>query len=606
MMKPNWIGLAAAASCSLLSAQTLSFERVDTYTTGIFNQGAAEIVAYDSTSRRLFIVNAAARGVEVLDISRPVSRGRTMVLTIPEGFGRSPNSVAVHNGIVAVAVEAAVKTDPGYALFFDSQGSFLSGVPVGAQPDMITFTPDGTKVLTANEGEPNDAYTVDPEGSVSVIDISRGVRQLTTADATIVHFREFNNQQLPSSIRVYGPRATVAQDLEPEYIAVSSDSRTAYVTLQENNAIAVLDIATKRFTRLMGLGFKDHSRPGAGIDASDRDDRINIANWPVFGMYQPDAIAVFESGGQRYLITANEGDGRGWTGFNEEERVGALNLDPSVFPNAAQLQRPENIGRLTVTKATGDSDGDGDFDFLYALGGRSFSIWKDDGTLVFDSGDALERLIAERFPTNFNSDAVGGFDTRSDNKGPEPEGLTTAEIDGRRYAFIALERMNGIVIYDITDPVAPKFVEYVHNQIFTGSAQAGTGGDHGPENVIFISAEDSPTGKPLMVTANEVSGSTTIYNVTLRRSLEARIVPSAVTTVSREIAVDGSSSTGDIVSYEWRVVGRSAAIISRDPLGRRISVQFAQGFGTYILELTVRDATGMSSTTRADLFYAGQ
>jgi DNA-binding beta-propeller fold protein YncE len=219
---------------------------------------------------------------------------------------------------------------------------------------MITFTPDGRKVLTADEGEPNDAYTIDPEGSVSIVDISGGVRDISAANVSTITFAAFNGQQLPASIRVYGPKATVAQYFEPEYVAVSIDSRTAYVTLQENNAIAVIDIDSKRVLRLMGLGFKDHSKQGAGIDASDRDDKIDIRSWPVYGMYQPDAIAVYETGGKRYLVTANEGDAQGWTGFNEEARVSALRLDSVAFPNAAELQRAENLGRLTVTSATGD------------------------------------------------------------------------------------------------------------------------------------------------------------------------------------------------------------------------------------------------------------
>jgi hypothetical protein len=601
------IGVAFSLIVCLVPAQAqeLKFEKVGSFLTGSFDQGAAEIAAYDPASKKLFVVNGSAKTVDVLDASRPASLNRVMAITIPEGFGNAPNSVAVRDGIVAVAVEASPKTDPGFALFFDTNGKFLKGVQVGAQPDMITFTPDGRRVLTADEGEPNDGYSVDPEGTVSIIDISGGVAQLAQSKVKTVMFTQFNSQPIDPRIRIFGPRATAAQDFEPEYIAVSGDSKTAYVTLQEANAIAVIDIDTAKVTRLVALGFKDHSKAGNGFDASDRDDKINIRTWPVRGMYQPDAIATFESGGKRYLITANEGDTRGWTGFNEEARVATLKLDPVAFPNATELQRNENLGRLTVSRATGDTDGDGDFDELHVFGGRSFTIWSEDGQVVFDSGDQLEKLMAERFPRYFNSDGGGGFDTRSDNKGPEPEGLYIATLRGRRYLFLGLERMSGTVIYDISDPLAPSFVDYAHNRVFTGNAAAGTGGDHGPEGLLVI-PEGIDNSDPILVVANEVSGSTTLYRITYTTPpLEAKVAPSEATSYATEVFLDASASRGNPIQYSWRSVGHQAAIVQRDGMGRSISVQFP-GYGEYIIELTVTDAAGQTSTTQAKLFYSGR
>jgi hypothetical protein len=586
-------------------AQELKFEKVGSFLTGSFDQGAAEIAAYDPASKKLFVVNGSAKTVDVLDASRPASLNRVMAITMPEGFGSAANSVAVRDGIVAVAVEASPKTDPGFALFFDTTGKFLKGVQVGAQPDMITFTPDGRRVLTADEGEPNDGYSADPEGTVSIIDVSGGVAELAQSKVKTVTFTQFNSQPVDPRIRILGPRATAAQDFEPEYIAVSGDSKTAYVTLQEANAVAVIDIDAAKVTRLIALGFKDHSKAGNGFDASDRDDKINIRTWPVRGMYQPDAIATFESGGKRYLVTANEGDTRGWTGFNEEARVATLKLDPVAFPNAAELQRNENLGRLTVSRATGDTDGDGDFDQLHVFGGRSFTIWSADGQVVFDSGDQLEKLMAERFPRYFNSDGGGGLDTRSDNKGPEPEGLYIATLRGRRYLFLGLERMSGTVIYDITDPLEPSFVNYAHNRVFTGNAAAGTGGDHGPEG-LFVIPEGIDNSDPILVVANEVSGSTTLYRINYTTPpLQAKVTPSEATSYATEVFLDASGSEGNPIQYTWRSVGRQAAMVQRDGMGRSISVQFA-GFGEYIIELTVTDAAGQTSTTQAKLFYSGR
>lgn len=252
-----------------------------------------------------------------------------------------------------------------------------------------------------------------------------------------------------------------------------------------------------------------------GLDASDSDGAINITNWPVLGMYQPDALASYEVKGETFIITANEGDGRDYDGFSEEAEVKDLVLDPTAFPNAAELQADETLGSLTVTTANGDTDGDGDFDKLYAFGGRSFSIWDTQGNLVYDSGDDFEQITAALLPENFNSDNTenNSFDSRSDNKGPEPEGVAIGAIDDHIYAFIGLERIGGVMVYDVTNPESPTFIEYVNNRNFEGDALAGTAGDLGPEGLTFIAAEDSPNGKPLLAVANEVSGTTTLFEI---------------------------------------------------------------------------------------------
>ncbi|NJL21156.1 MAG: cadherin-like domain-containing protein [Leptolyngbyaceae cyanobacterium SM1_3_5] len=324
-------------------------------------------------------------------------------------------------------------------------------------------------------------------------------------------FTAFNSQIAAlraSGVRITAPGATVAQDVEPESIAFSADGTQAYVTLQENNALAIVNIATATVTAVQPLGVKNHNLPGNGIDPSDRDGSINIRNVPVVGLYQPDAIASFTINGQTYLITANEGDSRDYTGFSEEVRVGAASyvLDPTTFPDAATLKQPANLGRLQVTSATGDTDGDGDFDRIEAFGSRSFSIWDSSGNQIFDSGDQLERITAARVPDLFNSDgsvASPSFDSRSDNKGPEPEGVVVGVVGDRTYGFIGLERTGDVIVYDLTNPASPQFVEYIN-----------TPEDVGPEGLTFISATDSPTGKPLLVTANEVSRTIAVFEFT--------------------------------------------------------------------------------------------
>lgn len=916
------------------------------YSTGL-GAGAAEIVSYDKASRRLFVINAAASSVDILSVRNPQSP--TLVKRLDLSALGSPNSVDVHDGVMAVAIQAPVKTDAGLVAFYTTDGQALGTVKAGALPDMLVFTPDGRNVLVANEGEPSGygGTNVDPEGSVSIVRVPQNKhewKKFGAANVRSVGFTQFNGQEAAlrvKGIRIYGPGASAAQDFEPEYIATSPDSRKAYVTLQENNAIAVVDVERAKVLQLLPLGFKDYratpavsasyewdnlpsigktaagqrmtlggfsglayegatrdgklkfithtdrgpnaeptgilrpfvlpqftprivrftldpvsgrfelteqiefrrpnGRPlsglpntalsadanqpyndeapvdlfgktlpldpqggdfeaivvaddgsfwlgdeyrpaiyhfdkrgvllqryvpigthaaagkpvptaglagefgiealpaviaqrrqnrgiealaeldgklyafvqspirnpaslanGAlnalrnvrvvefdpetlatrqflyemdnpipldatdtradkigdatstgsgeflvverdddnvpnielpsitkkvyaftlgtatdistvdtvypvlrngvtvnlsldqmtaaeltavgvrgiaktlhvdlaaagyasvqkveglailddgrlavindndfgvaqivvdnktglftrapgytpepvtlglidvpGLDASDRDTKINIRDWPLLGIYEPDAIASYQARGRTYLVTANEGDARDWPGFAEESRVSARALDATAFPNGATLKQAANLGRHTVTTTLGNDDADAEYERLFTLGGRSFSIWSSSGALVYDSGSQFERITGSADSAHFNaSNDNTNFDDRSDNKGPEPEGVAVGEIDGRTYAFIGLERVGGIMMYDVTDPTAPFFVDYLNNRDFA----AGTG-DAGPEGVHFIPAHESPNGQPIVAVANEISGTVTLYAV---------------------------------------------------------------------------------------------
>jgi len=496
------------------------------YPTGLFDEGAVEIAAYDAGTRRAFVTFAEQPRLEIIDVSDPAQPSLAAAIDLtPWGAAAHATSVAVHEGLVAAAVPQGVNdTGPGKVLFFDPYGVLLNQVTVGALPDMLTFTPNGAMVLTANEGQPTDDYTFDPEGSVSIIDLRGGVASLTDADVTTVGFTAFNSVPLDPSIRIFGPGATVAQDLEPEYLAVSHDSRTAWVTLQENNALAVVDLRSKTVTSLVGLGFKDHSVAGRGLDGGRDDRAIAIRQWPIRGIYQPDAIATFKSHGQTYLVTANEGDIREYAGLNapkptatgeESVEIEDITLDPIVFPNAATLQsRTTGIGRLKVTSFDGDTDGDGDYDELYSFGARSFSIWSSQGDLIFDSGDALEQIAASAFPVNFNASNTNNTrDDRSDDKGPEPEGVVVAQVFGRKYLFVMLERIGGVVVYELTNPAAPRFVQYINTRDFSAAPGTAAAGDLGAESARFIPAESSPNGRPILMVSNEVSGSLRLYQI---------------------------------------------------------------------------------------------
>lgn len=486
--------------------------------------GAAEITAYDVASRRLFVVNGANGTVDVLDLRNPAAPVKLGNIDVT-GLGVAVNSVAVHDGLVALAIESRPKTAAGFVAFYDAATLRpLSQVQVGAQPDMLTFTPDGLKVLTANEGEPNSygqADSVDPEGSISIVTVNRGgTPTVATAD-----FRAFNGQLetlRAQGVRIYGPGASVAQDLEPEYIALSENGATAYVTLQENNAIAVVDVATAKVQRIQALGWKDHSLAGMGLDPSDEDagnntnsgtPAVKIGQWPVRGLYLPDAIASYSVAGQTYLITANEGDARAdWPGFNEETRVRAhcdKGLDPTVFgASAAEFLFDSNLGRLRITSApNGGQNGknaQGQCNALHAFGARSFSIWNGNLQRVYDSGDELERRTQALSQGLFNaSNDNNTLDARSPSKGPEPEGVVVGRFGSKHFAFVGLERIGGVAVYDVTDPARPVFVDYQNTR-------AGAGGDLGPEGLLLIPASHSPNGKALLVVGNELSGTTAV------------------------------------------------------------------------------------------------
>ncbi|MEQ9234117.1 choice-of-anchor I family protein [Coleofasciculus sp. E2-BRE-01] len=510
------LGMVATPAAAI----NLKLEPIGSFSTGIFADSTAEQTAYDPITQRLFVTSSGQKQINILDISNPMEPSSLFDPIDVSEFG-SPNSVSYNNGRFAVSVTNEMPQNPGFVLFFDSEGNSLHDpVSVGSVPDSLTFTPDGTKIIVANEGELSDDYSdTDPEGSVSIIDLTDF--SVTTAN--------FNNVSLPSNVRLFGPNAdNPSQNLEPEFVTVSQDSTKAYVTLQENNAIAVVDIASGQVEKVIGLGFKDYSVPPNALDASDEDGAINIANYDnLFGMYQPDGIASYLVDGQTYLVTANEGDSRDFDFFSEEVRVGDLLLDPEAFPNAEELQKDENLGRLKVTNTLGDTDGDGDFDELYTFGGRSFSIFDTDGELIFDSGDAFEQITAEFLPELFNSDdELNLFDDRSDDKGPEPQAVTIAELFGRTIAFIGLERIGGIISYDITDPFNPFFLDYVNNRDFSvefnldeegdpdpTDEQLAAVGDLGLEGLLFIAANDSPNGNPLVVTANETSGTVSVFEV---------------------------------------------------------------------------------------------
>lgn len=529
------------------------------YTGDAATRLVAEIIAFHPASKSAFVTvdttaeKSSFRRVDLSSLGTTALENPTVASNLPPGVTVSVaahvndsaftaggvQSLDVSGNLLAIAVQAANKTDNGVVAFYslDANGAatFVKKVAVGSLPDGVAFSPDGKHLIVANEGELSATFKtdgIDPEGSISIIAVSNGV----PADAaTALDFKAFNvggarASELPAGVRLGRAGATVAQDLEPEFVTVAADSKTAYVSLQENNSIAVVDLDAKRITKIFALGYKDHGLARNKIAASDRYANGSssasahtviptLKSYPgLYGVYMPDGVAAYTVGGKTYVLTANEGDDRDdFLATPETARVATLSLDPTVFPNAAALQNNAELGRLTaLAKHTGgnfgDTDSDGDYDRVHIEGARSFSVFDpDSGTLVYDSGDDLERIVYNAIDDEANAanklkliqapQVLG----RLDNKGPEPEGVVIGQVRDATYAFIGLERSSAIAVYDITNPAAPRFVQVVRNTTDLDN------GDISPEGLKFVPAAQSPTGKALLLVGYELSGSMAVY-----------------------------------------------------------------------------------------------
>lgn len=627
----------------------LAVSPLASYETGVFDESAAEIVAYHAATKRLFSVDAQAAEVTVLDVADATAPRRAFALrltgvpaadgsVVPEGA--VANSVAVRpDGLGVVAVESHDKTEPGWLVVFDAagDGSALGAVRVGSLPDMVALTPDGRSAVVANEGEPADDFSVDPEGSVAVVALPATVTAPGQDAVRIADFHAWEapaaggTRALPDGVRVFGPDVAdasgslahrVSRNLEPEYVAVSGDSATAWVTLQEANAFAVVDLASATVTDLLPLGSVDHSQAGHGIDPSDRDGVATIRTVPVRGLYMPDGVASYEAGGQTYLVTANEGDAREWGDYVEGARVkdlGKKGLAPLCADNPAVGRTADSdLGRLNVTTASGLSADGSCYEQLYSFGTRSFSVWTADGERVFDSAEDFERITADALGDAFNTNHTETKgDGRSDDKGPEPENVTLGEVDGRTYAFVGLERAGGVMVYDVTDPRDVSFVTYVNardlgvsveDAIDDGADPAATlsaAGDLGPEGLTFIPAAGSPTGTALLAVANEVSGTTTLFTVD-----PAPTKAPGVARLSDDNSHDGVRGGSYTVTadlwwgqngttfrlYEDGELVATRHLVDRSPAAQRVAVTLdGRANGTYRYTCELENAAGVTA-----------
>lgn len=526
-------------------------------------EGAAEIVAYQASKKWIYAINSSGDEAVVniipadtFDTAALVKDNEGIVtatnlasaitLSLNENTPGDANSIAIdaNNQLLAVAMAATSVGEAGQIAFYNISGDtpvFIKNVTVGALPDMVAFSHDGAKVVVANEGEPNGDYSIDPEGTISIIDITNG----TIADnALSINFQDYNNKQAeleaqglvfanPTGRTINGNliNTTVAMDLEPEYVSISKDNKYAYVSIQENNGLAIINLEDNSL-ELKGLGFKDWSN--LQFDASDKDGGVNFKSYPgLYGMYQPDTIASFSWKGANFIVSANEGDAREYFfdasdeadciakgGLDYDAKDGCLAYidesrveDLALAANFDYLNNDDNdIGRLKVTTVKGDKNNDGQYESLYAYGARSFTIWDSNGLVVFDSGDQIARVTASVHGNAFNNNEdENKGDTRSDDKGAEPEALTLGKVGDRLFAFVGLERMGTIMVFDITNPYDVKFQDYFYNRGLEPSADIS--GDLAPEGMTFVPAAQSATNEALLIVGNEISGSIAVWEI---------------------------------------------------------------------------------------------
>jgi len=478
--------------------------------------GGAEIVAAriynDGGPNRLeaWIVNNEDKAIDIVtldDPANPVLRDQ-VVLSSFDTDGPTSLAIDPQGRGVAVTLPHDDPQDPGWVQLLNFAGELGDVVVVGALPDMLTFTPDGSMILVANEGEPDEDYNPDPEGSVTLLKLNPGFTIASTTTVRLVDVPTVGD------VRHFGPNAEFPEkDYEPEHIAVEPSGEVAWVVLQENNAIAKLDLVTEAFVEVRGLGTHDHMTPDGGFDPSDEDVGIAIDNWPVSGFCQPDGTAYLDVGGRSLLVTSNEGESREYLAFNEVARVNQLDLEGPI----SAMQDDDELGRLEVTLTRGDEDDNGDFEALFSFGTRSISIFDPRGGLdpLWNSGDDLERMIEVALPDDFNSDndSNDSFDDRSRKRGPEPEGIVIGSVCGRKYAFVGLERVSGVAIFAVGDPEHSIPAGYFTSRDFSVSVNSDFAGGIGPEGLAFVSADESPGGVALLLVANEKSGTLDVWEV---------------------------------------------------------------------------------------------
>lgn len=498
-----------------LQAQGLPFVKAHTLRVGGFNTGATGKISYDHTTNKLYSVNQEKLGFDIIDYSDIFKPNFIQTVDV-SGFINKIRSIESASGFVFVAGDGSSPQLPGKLLIYNSNGVYRKQLSLGTTPDRMKFSPDNITLVIANEGIPDSTYSTDPNGSVNIINTSSGINFLTQADVKTVDFTLLDTTAYDPLIHIYNNAGqSPAQDLEPEAIAISPDNKKAYVVLQENNALAIIDLFTASLDTILGLGYLDYGV--YRLDPSDVANQVNLASYPrLYGMHQPSDIEMFEDKGRYYLMTANQGAPRKYQGYDETVRVKNQPADPSKFSNLQPLLQDTLLGRLNITSAFGDRNGDGLHDSLLCFGSRSISILDSSGYETFNSRDEMALyILGQNADSIFNSatDNNTSRKQRSDDMGSEPAAIAIGEVDGTPYSFTAHYQMGGIFIYHMMSPSNLAFETYQLDRNFSVPADDPMAGDLGPTDLEFVPANRTALGIAQLFVANHVSGTISVYQI---------------------------------------------------------------------------------------------
>lgn len=594
-----------------LTEDVISITKIGGYAVGTTSEdgGVAEIIKYNRDNGKFYLVNGSTHpaSVDIVNLKDGIHPEKETSINVEQlsetgGFSYGDlTSVDINTATkrIAVAVQEEDALKNGKVLVLDYDGRLLEQYETGIQPDMLKYTEDGRYILTADEAEPR-TLAGDPEGSVTIINTATKAVNLVKFDDPgviddLVHIRGAVDPKT-KLITGKGSKADAKRDLEPEFIELSGDQTTAYVSLQENNAIAAVDVVSGKLLWVKGLGFKDFSKPENKLDLIN-DSTIHLENVPFKGVYMPDGISQYTVNGKTYLFTANEGDATEWD--SKENATKISKVKGLLNPNSAAAKFLNDTAKYDGVEVMSDMGNDG----IYLYGGRSFSVWDAaDMTQVYDSGSDFEQITAERLPDYFNaSNSNTTLDSRSSKKGPEPEYVKVGMVGKKALAFTGLERIGGLMTYDVTNPGQPQFVNYINSREFTPKNNLET--DTGPEGIDFIPATASPTGLPLVLVANEVGGTVAVYQLNVTKiSLDQSSL--SLTAGGTAVVLKATAQASGVAEGPLSWSSSNASVASVDQTGKVtphaagtvvVSVYSADGYGVAESQVTIAAAGPVAS-----------
>jgi hypothetical protein len=337
----------------------------------------AEIVAASSDGMTLIYTSGLSQQVGFVDITNP----DTPVGLGSLNMGGEPTSVAVVGtfALVAVNTSPSFVAPSGKLVVVDiATRTAVAELDLGGQPDSVAVSKDGRYAAIAIENERDEglnggAIPQLPAGSLAIIDLVGAPTAWTRRNVSLA-----------------GLATLFGSDPEPEYVSINDDN-IAVVTLQENNHIALVNLATGAVTGHFSAG----SVTLGAVDLTDeRPNLIQFNQTQSNRLREPDGVTWVS---KTRFATANEGDlsggSRGFTIFNDDGSVAydaGMDLEYRLARightndrrNDAKGSEPENVafGRFGST------------DYLFVAAERSSVV------AVYDMSQATTPVYKQALP----------------------------------------------------------------------------------------------------------------------------------------------------------------------------------------------------------------